>query len=117
MLYAPPIMPITGTTPGKLDPNQPSRVLHSPGSTLLFAIFSPFAARNPAASKANPLNSANTRDELCRNKRIVIEITTTGDSFWRWVPRAIIEDGVLDEGVWPREVRYCGRVYLSPSFL
>jgi len=43
-----------------------------------------------------------------RPRRIVVETAPNGESFWRFVPKARIDEGVLDEGVWPRIVEICG---------
>jgi hypothetical protein len=47
-------------------------------------------------------------DTQYRPKRIVLEITPTGESFWRFVPKARLEEGVIDEGAWPRIIEICG---------
>lgn len=94
-----------GTVPGVLDPTQPSRLLRFPGSTLSFASFHPFTASNVQ----EPQRTSNG-DEPCRPKRIVIESVLGRDGFstWRFVPRARREQGVEDEGVWPRVIEICG---------
>jgi hypothetical protein len=45
-------------------------------------------------------------------KRVVIETTSNGESFWRFVPRAKREEGCEDEGVWPRIIEVCGYVIM-----
>jgi hypothetical protein len=97
---------ISGPIPGLLDPSQPSRLLRVPNSALSFATFDPKTA---TAEKAIPdLQKLSINEELYRPKRVVIETTPNGSSFWRFVPRANREDGVTDEGHWPRVVDICG---------
>jgi hypothetical protein len=103
---------IGGTTPGILDPSQPSRLLRLPTSTLSFASFDPRTAYvNGTKGFPNVGNtSVEEQNEHYRPKRIVIETTPNGENFWRFVPRARTEGGVgtLDEGFWPRVVEICG---------
>lgn len=99
----------TGTKPGRLDPNQPSRILHHPDSTLLFAIYSPYTARTDYDDQQHPDHEhPSANDELNKGRRIVVETLPTGDSIWRQVPRAHLLHGVQDEGTFPREVVYRG---------
>lgn len=95
---------LRGTQPGLLDPSQPSRLLRFPDSKLSFASFDPKTAlaEEPSAQKLNNPGSP------APPKRIVIETTRKGASFWRFVPRARLEDGAQDEGVWPRVIDVCG---------
>ncbi|KAH0827525.1 hypothetical protein J3R83DRAFT_4238 [Lanmaoa asiatica] len=95
---------LRGTQPGLLDPSQPSRLLRFPDSKLSFASFDPKTAlaEGPSVQRLN--NSGN----LAPPKRIVIETTSKGASFWRFVPRARLEEGAQDEGVWPRVIDVCG---------
>lgn len=99
----PDLLTLRGTQPGLLDPSQPSRLLRFPDSKLSFASFDPKTAlaEDPSAPKVN--SSGN----LVPPKRIVIETTPKGASFWRFVPRARLEEGALDEGVWPRVIDIC----------
>lgn len=105
---------ISGTTPGILDPSQPARLLRLPASKLSFADFDPSIAHvNPASPGTFPTLqnlSLAGESEQYRPKRIVIETTPEGKSFWRFVPRARREDDVSlhDEGSWPRVVEICG---------
>ncbi|KAF9230121.1 hypothetical protein BU15DRAFT_84023 [Melanogaster broomeanus] len=75
-----------GTQPGLLDPSQPTRLLRFPDSKLSFAAFDP----RPRSTES-----------LTPPKRIVIETTPKGASFWHFVPPARLDEGVQDEGVWP----------------
>lgn len=95
---------LRGTQPGLLDTSQPSRLLRFPDSKLSFASFDPKTAlaEEPSVQKLN--NSGN----LVPPKRVVIETTSKGTSFWRFVPRARLEEGVQDEGIWPRVIDICG---------
>jgi len=95
---------ISGTVPGKLDPTQPSRVLHHPNSTLSFAGYSPFTARTDY--EQYELDPA-SREELLSGRRIVVETSDLGECIWRFVPRAHLLHGVNDEGVFPRPVHFC----------
>ncbi|EMD37912.1 hypothetical protein CERSUDRAFT_136845 [Gelatoporia subvermispora B] len=96
---------IYGSQPGKLDPSQLDRLLRVPGSRLSFASFDPLTAFTRDASHGRS-------DDTYRPKRIVIETLPgpAGESFWRFVPRARTEEGVEDEGRWPRVVDICGEL-------
>jgi len=95
---------LRGTQPGLLDPSQPSRILRFPDSKLYFASFDPKTALPGEPSIQRPKNSGN----LAPPKRIVIETTSKGAAFWRFVPRARLEEGAQDEGVWPRVIDISG---------
>lgn len=97
---------ISGTTPGVVDPHQPARLLRLPTSTLSFATFDPCTAYVDG-TKGFPTSS---QQQHYRPKRIVIETTPNGESFWRFVPSARREDGVglQDEGIWPMVIELCG---------
>lgn len=97
---------ISGSIPGQLDPTQPSRLLRQPRSTLSFAAFDPRAAS--AQQDVPDFRKLSIQDELYRPKRIVVETAPSGASFWRFVPNARREEGVCDEGQWPRVVVICG---------
>jgi hypothetical protein len=105
------IRQISGTVPGILDPTQPERLLRLPGSRLHFAAFNPLAAT--ARRDVPDLRKLSIKEELCRPRRIVIE-TSPGNSLWRYVPNARLEDDVEDEGEWPRAINICGCV---PSYI
>ena len=97
---------ISGFKPGLLDPAQPTRLLRVPGSRLSFASFHPHTA---SAQRAEPdFSNLSLNEELYRPKRVVVETTPSGDSFWRFVPKARWENGVQDEGAWPRVIDLCG---------
>ncbi|KAF8893331.1 hypothetical protein BD779DRAFT_1467705 [Infundibulicybe gibba] len=98
---------ISGTVPGLLDPSQAQRLLRLPGSRLLFASFDP---RTASAPDVPDLHKLSLSEELYRPKRVVIEMASTGESFWRFVPSAQREGGVLNEGEWPRVVQLCGEL-------
>ncbi|KAJ7188255.1 hypothetical protein C8R46DRAFT_879254 [Mycena filopes] len=98
---------IAGTTPGVLDPQQPHRLLRRPSSTLSFASFDPRVA---SADHGWDLRSLSLNDELYRPKRVVIETTCAGESSWRFVPKARCDEGVSDEGEWPRVIDICGQL-------
>ncbi|KAG1734715.1 uncharacterized protein EDB91DRAFT_1146477 [Suillus paluster] len=97
---------IRGTEPGLIDPTQPSRLLRSPDSRLSFASFDPRTAL--AGEDVPDLRKLSIDDDLPPPKRIVIETTPKGTSFWRFVPKARLDEGVRDEGFWPRVVELCG---------
>ncbi|KAF7376154.1 RING-type domain-containing protein [Mycena sanguinolenta] len=98
---------ISGCTPGVLDPAQCHRLLRRPSSTLTFASFDPrVASANPALD----MRTLSLNEELYRPKRVVIETTCSGESSWRFVPKARWEEGVLDEGPWPRVIDLCGQL-------
>ncbi|KAF8625411.1 hypothetical protein AX15_005375 [Amanita polypyramis BW_CC] len=98
----------SGPVPGLLDPTQPERLLRLPGSRLQFAAFDPLTAT--ARQDHAGLRKLSIKEELCRPRRIIVEIAPSGDSFWRYVPNAHLEDGVEDEGMWPRAINICGEV-------
>lgn len=95
---------LRGAQPGLLDTSQPSRLLRFPDSKLSFASFDPKTALAEEPSVHNLNNSGN----LTPPKRVVVETTSKGASFWRFVPRAHLEEGAQDEGVWPRVIDICG---------
>ncbi|KAJ6586933.1 hypothetical protein DFH09DRAFT_1141997 [Mycena vulgaris] len=103
----PPPPRIAGTVPGVLDPNQPHRLLRRPSSTLSFATFDPRVA---SADHAWDLRALSLNEELYRPKRVVIETTCSGESSWRFVPKARWDEGVTDEGQWPRVIDICGQL-------
>lgn len=96
---------ISGAQPGVLDPTQPSRLLRFQGAKLSFAAFDPLTAYVQATPDLTRLN-LNT--ESYRPRRVVIETAPSGESTWRFVPGAKREEGVADEGSWPRIVDICG---------
>lgn len=104
-IATPSVRTLGGTIPGLLDPTQPQRILRQPNCKLSFATFDP-----RAASGQQDLNfrSLSLNEELSRQKRVVVETASSGESFWRFVPRARRDEGVLDEGQWPRIVEICG---------
>ncbi|KAJ7262165.1 hypothetical protein B0H12DRAFT_1217556 [Mycena haematopus] len=56
------------------------------------------------------MRTLSLNEELYRPKRVVIETTCSGESSWRFVPKARWEEGVLDEGSWPRVIDLCGQL-------
>ncbi|KAG1881480.1 hypothetical protein C8R48DRAFT_744230 [Suillus tomentosus] len=98
---------IRGTEPGLLDPTQPFRLLRAPDSTLSFASFDPRTAL--AGEDIPDLHKLSIGEDLPPPKRIVIETTPKGTSFWRFVPKARLDAGVRDEGLWPRVIEICGQ--------
>jgi hypothetical protein len=101
--FAPPTL--AGAAPGVLDAAQRARLLPH-GGHLLFAAFHPQAA---SAARAN------APEPLTRPKRVVLELSPNGAPLWRYVPRARLAPGVLDEGAWPRAVDLCGWIYAFSS--
>ncbi|KAF8502049.1 hypothetical protein F5888DRAFT_1918688 [Russula emetica] len=93
---------LLGSHPGQLDQTQSSRVLRHPDARLLFASFHPLTASNVRPYHAH--------DGSSKPKRIVIEMHPSGLSHWRFVPRARLEEGVVDEGSWPRLVDFLGNI-------
>ncbi|KAF7288652.1 RING-type domain-containing protein [Mycena chlorophos] len=97
---------LTGCVPGQLDPEQRNRLLRRPSSsTLSFANFDP----RVASAADLGLGSLSLNDDQ-RRKRVVIETTCSGEARFRFVPRAQWEEGVVDEGKWPRLVNICGQL-------
>ncbi|TFK44702.1 hypothetical protein BDQ12DRAFT_717858 [Crucibulum laeve] len=102
---SPTIRRISGSNPGALDSTQPARLLRVPGARLSFSAFDPQVA---TVHGVPDLNKLSLNEELYRPKRIVIETTPAGESFWRFVPSARKAEGVAGEGKWPRVVDICG---------
>ncbi|KAJ4483421.1 hypothetical protein J3R30DRAFT_3284694 [Lentinula aciculospora] len=100
---------LTGSTPGILDPTQRDRLLTLSQSTLSFASFNP---RTATSSHSTPdARNLSLNEELYNPKRIVIETYPSGETFWRFVPKTRLDEGVVDEGNWPRVVDICGTPY------
>lgn len=97
---------VMGSQPGVLDPSQPGRLLHFSSSQLSFASFDSRTAS--AGSDLPDLRKLSLQEQLNTAKRVVIETTPQGESFWRFVPKARRDEGVADEGVWPRCINLCG---------
>uniref|UniRef100_A0A0W0FGR6 Uncharacterized protein n=1 Tax=Moniliophthora roreri TaxID=221103 RepID=A0A0W0FGR6_MONRR len=90
---------LAGAAPGQLDPTQPIRLLRSNQSRLFFASFDP----RTASSHRDP----NLDHDLSKARRVILE--ANGEKItWRFVPKALLEEGVIDEGEWPRVVDICG---------
>ncbi|KAF9222556.1 hypothetical protein BS17DRAFT_880975 [Gyrodon lividus] len=100
------LITLRGTQPGLLDSSQPSRLLRFPDSRLSFASFDPKTAH----VEEPDIQKHGTTETIAPPKRIVIETTPKGASFWRFVPRARLEEGAQDEGAWPRIVNICGEI-------
>ncbi|KAF9452400.1 hypothetical protein P691DRAFT_795093 [Macrolepiota fuliginosa MF-IS2] len=96
---------ISGSQPGVFDRTQPSRLLRLHGAKLSFAAFDPLTAY---AQDGLDLTKLDLNTELYRPKRVVIETAPSGECTWRFVPSAKREEGVIDEGTWPRIVDLCG---------
>ena len=93
-------------TPGVLDPTQPARLFRLSNSKLSFAAFDPRTAT--ATTDASDIRNLSFQERLYRPKRVVIETTPTGECFWRFVPKARWQEGVQNEGTFPRVVDICG---------
>jgi hypothetical protein len=102
-----PASSLLGPHPGQLDQTQPSRVLRHPDARLIFASFHPLTASNVRPYHAD--------DGSSKPKRTVIEMHPSGLSHWRFVPRARLAEGVVDEGSWPRLVDFLGCVAFVTS--
>ncbi|TFK25738.1 hypothetical protein FA15DRAFT_755645 [Coprinopsis marcescibilis] len=97
-----------GTTPGILDISQPQRILREPGSRLLFASYDALTAGGQGANL--DFRKLSLDEESYKPRRVVIEISQAGACSWRFVPKAQLEEGVPDEGRWPRVIDICGRL-------
>lgn len=97
---------LSGSQPGLVDPTQPSRLLRLHGAKLSFAAFDPLTA----CSQVHPDTMKPSNAQFYRPKRVVIEIAPSGECTWRFVPSAKRENGVADEGAWPRIVNLCGEL-------
>ena len=96
---------VSGTIPGVLDPTQPSRILQTQTSVLSFASYEP---RTATSEPIPDFGSLSLDDERYRPKRIVIETIPGKGNFWRFLPNAIKEQYVEDEGTFPRLIKICG---------
>ena len=103
---------VSGTVPGVLDPTQPSRILQTQASVLSFASYEP---RTATSEQIPDLSNLSLDDERCRPKRIVIETIPSKGNFWRFVPSAVGEQYVEDEGTFPRLIKICEWVVLWHS--
>lgn len=99
---------ISGSKPGMLDASQKDRLLKHPHSSLTFATFDLSALDLPE------LRNLSLQDDSGRPRRVVVEtLPGNGPSFWRFVPKARKEEGVVDEGPWPRVVNVLGCAYCA----
>ena len=89
---------IDGCIPGRLDPEQPRRILRHPDSKIFFIPYDSLTA----SAHANPTI------EGISSQRIVVEMQPNGITTWKFVPSASRALSVKDEGVWPRVVIICG---------
>ncbi|PPQ98617.1 hypothetical protein CVT24_003950 [Panaeolus cyanescens] len=108
LVNSPTIGVISGSTPGLLDPTQPSRLLRTPDASLSFAAFDPYVAQ---AGTLPAFHNLSLGDNGCRPKRIVIETIPGRGSLWRWVPAALKKEGVEDEGSFPRVIKIQNKLY------
>jgi hypothetical protein len=74
-----------------------------PGSRLIFANYDPGSDVHVSA-----FDRLSLQERANRSTRIAVEIPPNGACIWRFVPRANWEEGVRDEGIWPRQVNVCG---------
>lgn len=86
------------------DEGYASKFCKIPGSRLIFASYN----QSTASGDLHAFRNLSLQEEDAPSKRIVIEIPPDGVSTWRFIPRANWEDGVMDEGTWPRRVNICG---------
>ena len=103
---------ITGSTPGLLDASQLSRLVGVAGSSFTFASYDQGAVSSRTKVHQSESSESGILDveRLCRlvHKRIVIETSPDGISKWRFVPPAKLEDGAVDDNIWPKVVEICG---------
>ncbi|KAI5123657.1 hypothetical protein M0805_001687 [Coniferiporia weirii] len=85
------------------------KIFRQPGSVIAFASFDPATATGDQIN-ASAFRKLTLNDELCRPKRVVVETTPDGQCTWRFVPNARWEEGVENEGSWPRTVDVCGQL-------
>lgn len=89
---------IDGCIPGRLDPEQPRRILRHPDSKIFLIPYDPLTA----------LGHDNPTIEEVSSQRIVVEMQPNGTTTWKFVPNAGRALGVKDEGAWPRVINICG---------
>ncbi|THH31784.1 hypothetical protein EUX98_g2384 [Antrodiella citrinella] len=104
--FASSIKTLMGTIVGLMDDSQKDRVLSTPDSFLSFSTFHPLTASGRQADGRQKLSA---KTQLDNAKRIVIETLATGETFWRWVPRARGVRNASEEGKFPRKVSVCGQ--------
>ena len=86
------------------------RIARHPDSMIRFAEYDPATATGDPTG-AYAFRNLSLNEELCRPKRVVIEFMPNGGCTWRYVPNALWEDNVENEGTWPRVVDVCGYVF------
>ena len=82
------------------------KIARQPGSAIAFASFDPGTATGD--HHVHAFRKLSLNEELCRPKRVVIEDLPGGKCTWRFVPKARLEEGVENEGAWPRIIDVCG---------
>jgi len=107
-----PILDLSGSKPGVLDASQPSRILRRPNASLSFAAYDPLTAIAPEAASLKNLSISENASKPAPHKMIVVETVPDQGLFWRFVPKARLGPGVVDEGTFPRVVNLCGCVTL-----
>ncbi|KAF4598631.1 hypothetical protein EYR38_007037 [Pleurotus pulmonarius] len=105
----PPLRRLSGSSPGLIDPTQRTRLLKGSNGQLIFATHDARAAS--AHFDVDDVRKLDINDTPLRPKRVVIEISSSGHCRWRFVPKARLDEGVVDEGTWPRVVNICGELY------
>ena len=91
------------------------RISRHPDSMIRFAEYDPATATGDPTG-AYAFRNLSLNEELCRPKRVVIEFMPNGSCTWRYVPNALWEDNVENEGTWPRVVDVCGYVFCLLCF-
>ena len=92
------------------------RIARHPDSMIRFAEYDPATATGDPTG-AYAFRNLSLNEELCRPKRVVIEFMPNGGCTWRYVPNALWEDNVENEGTWPRVVDVCGYVFCLLCFV
>ena len=92
------------------------RIARHPDSMIRFAEYDPATATGDPTG-AYAFRNLSLNEELCRPKRVVIEFMPNGSCTWRYVPNALWEDNVENEGTWPRVVDVCGYVFYLFCFV
>lgn len=82
------------------------KVARQPGAVVSIASFDASTATGDGNVFA--FRKLSLSDDTDTPKRIVIETSPAGSCTWRFIPPALREEGVVDEGSWPREVSFCG---------
>ena len=96
-MYSPQIPTIDGCIPGRMDPEQPRRILRHPDSKIFFIPYDPLTA----------LAHDNPTIEEVSSQCIMVEMQPNGTTTWKFVPNTGQALSVKDKGAWPQVIKIC----------